>query len=228
MNSHVPVADPVEEACPWVLERPARSPRALRRHDRFARARDLGILVVTSVFWVPALGLVALLIQLEEPRSSVFFRQPRTGRGGVPFQMLKFRSMVEDAEERKHELKHLNEVEWPDFKITDDPRVTRVGRFIRATSLDELPQLINVLRGELALVGPRPTSFAAETYGVWQTERLEPRPGLTGLWQVVARDGTEFVDRSRLDIAYVRRRSLSLDVAILTRTFGAVVRGEGS
>ena len=121
------VVDPVGDLCEWVLERPSRSPRALRRHDRVARVRDLAFLLATAPLWLTILGIVAALIRIEEPGSTVLFRQPRTGRAGEPFDMLKFRSMVEDAEEQKHALRHLNELEWPDFKITNDPRVTLCG-----------------------------------------------------------------------------------------------------
>jgi lipopolysaccharide/colanic/teichoic acid biosynthesis glycosyltransferase len=143
--------------------------------------------------------------------------------------MFKFRTMVPDAEELKKELAHLNELQWPDFKITNDPRITRMGRFLRKSSLDELPQLLNVLRGEMSLVGPRPTSFSAQTYDLWQTERLDVLPGLTGLWQIIGRGSMEFDERVRLDIAYIERRSLSLDIQILFRTvLVALIRQEGA
>ena len=136
--------------------------------------------------------------------------------------------MVPNAEELKKELAHLNELKWPDFKITNDPRITRVGRILRKTSLDELPQLINVLRGEMSLVGPRPTSFAANTYTLWQTERLDVIPGLTGLWQVYGRGESEFDERLRLDIAYIKHRCFMVDIEILIRTVSSVVAGRGA
>jgi lipopolysaccharide/colanic/teichoic acid biosynthesis glycosyltransferase len=136
--------------------------------------------------------------------------------------------MVPNAEELKKELAHLNELQWPDFKITNDPRVTRVGRFLRRTSLDELPQLLNVVRGEMSLVGPRPTSFDASTYKLWQTERLDAVPGLTGLWQIHGRASTEFSERLRLDIAYIEHRCLALDIELLLRTVAAVFQGRGA
>jgi lipopolysaccharide/colanic/teichoic acid biosynthesis glycosyltransferase len=123
---------------------------------------------------------------------------------------------------------HLNELQWPDFKITNDPRVTCIGRFLRKTSLDELPQLINVLKGDMSLVGPRPTSFGTETYRLWQTERLDVQPGLTGLWQIVGRGEIEFDDRLRLDIAYIERRCLTLDIQILFRTVTSVLLRKGT
>ncbi|HSL69441.1 MAG TPA: sugar transferase, partial [Longimicrobiales bacterium] len=152
----------------------------------------------------------------------------RTGLGGRRFRMYKLRTMVRDAETLKAKYAHLSVLHYPDFKILDDPRVTRVGRFLRRTSLDELPQIFNVLRGEMSLVGPRPTSFAAETYRLWHTTRLDVKPGLTGLWQVCGRNELEFDDRLRLDIAYVRHRCLALDLVILARTVGVVLRGKGA
>ena len=151
----------------------------------------------------------------------------RTGKGGRRFRMLKFRTMVPNAEVLKKELAHLNELQWPDFKITNDPRITRVGRILRKTSLDELPQLINVIRGEMSLVGPRPTSFAADTYDLWHTERLDVKPGLTGLWQIIGRGEMEFDERVRLDIEYIQRRCLRLDMQILAMTVLAVVQQRG-
>jgi lipopolysaccharide/colanic/teichoic acid biosynthesis glycosyltransferase len=123
---------------------------------------------------------------------------------------------------------HLNEHSGPDFKITDDPRVTRIGRLLRKTSLDELPQVWNVLRGDMSLVGPRPTSFEMQSYHLWHTERLEVVPGLTGLWQVNGRGDLDFDDRVRLDIEYIERRCLRLDLVILLRTFTAVFKQQGA
>jgi lipopolysaccharide/colanic/teichoic acid biosynthesis glycosyltransferase len=123
---------------------------------------------------------------------------------------------------------HLNQLPYPDFKIANDPRITRVGRFLRKTSLDELPQFLNVLHGAMSLVGPRPTSFRPETYRLWHTARLELKPGMTGLWQVSGRNELDFDDRVRLDIAYLRNRSFGLDLAILARTATCVINGRGA
>jgi lipopolysaccharide/colanic/teichoic acid biosynthesis glycosyltransferase len=136
--------------------------------------------------------------------------------------------MVPNAEELKHELLYLNQLQWPDFKISNDPRVTRMGCWLRKMSLDELPQVINVLTGDMTLVGPRPTSFSPQTYQLWQTERLDVLPGLTGLWQVVGRGSMEFDERVRLDVAYTERRCLSLDIKILFHTVFAVLKGQGA
>jgi lipopolysaccharide/colanic/teichoic acid biosynthesis glycosyltransferase len=136
--------------------------------------------------------------------------------------------MVANAEEMKKQLAHLNELEWPDFKITNDPRVTRMGRFLRKTSLDELPQLINVLNGDMSIVGPRPTSFDSRTYALWQTERLDVTPGITGLWQIMGRGSMEFTDRVYLDVLYIEHCCLWLDIQILIRTVFAVLAQRGA
>jgi lipopolysaccharide/colanic/teichoic acid biosynthesis glycosyltransferase len=193
------------------------------------RGLELGLVLLSAWVWLPVLGVVAALIKLDAPGDPVFFVQQRAGKGGRPFCMYKFRTMVPDAEARKASLHALNELRWPDFKVTNDPRITRIGRWLRKSSLDELPQLLNVLRGEMALVGPRPTSFGASTYKTWQTERLDVAPGLTGLWQVARADRMlDFDERVRLEIAYARRCCLSLDLEILLRTVPTVLRGRGA
>jgi len=191
------------------------------------RALDIGVSALALLVAFPVLLLCALAIRLESAGSS-FFAQPRTGLGGRRFAMYKLRTMVANAAELKERYAHLNELSWPDFKIANDPRVTRVGRFLRRTSLDELPQLINVLRGEMSLVGPRPTSFSAETYSLWHTVRLEVKPGITGIWQISGRSEVDFNERLRLDIAYIRNRCLKLDLLILLKTVGAVFGGRGA
>lgn len=192
------------------------------------RIMDVGLVLLTAPFWLVALGLCALAIKIDSPGAPVLYRQRRTGRAGRPVQMLKFRSMVPNAKAMEAELAHLNKLKWPDFKIDNDPRVTRVGRILRKTSLDELPQMFNILRGEMSLVGPRPTSFLVETYKLWETARLDVTPGMTGLWQITHRTELEFYERSRLDILYVQHRCLMLDIEILLRTIPAAVRGKGA
>jgi lipopolysaccharide/colanic/teichoic acid biosynthesis glycosyltransferase len=192
------------------------------------RFMDLFLVVLTLPVWLPLNGIIALIIRITSPGAPVVFRQLRTGKGGRRFNMYKFRTMVHNAEELKSVYAHLNELQLPDFKITNDPRITPIGRFLRKTSLDELPQLFNVLRGEMSLVGPRPTSFGAETYQLWHTERLDVMPGMTGLWQIIGRAHLEFDDRLRLDIAYIERASIWLDINILIRTFLAVFQQRGA
>jgi lipopolysaccharide/colanic/teichoic acid biosynthesis glycosyltransferase len=192
------------------------------------RIFDLVVVVLSSPVWIPMFVFIALLIKLTSPGAPAIFTQLRTGRGGQRFRMYKFRSMLPNAEELKEKYAHLNELQWPDFKITNDPRVTPIGRILRKTSLDELPQLINVLRGEMSLVGPRPTSFSAETYELWHTERLDVLPGLTGLWQIFGRAQLEFDDRLRLDIAYIEHASFWFDINILMRTILVVFQQRGA
>ncbi|WP_153558898.1 sugar transferase [Roseimaritima sediminicola] len=207
---------------------PGRNPPPIRRPSRrIKRGLDVLLIVLAAPLVLPLLGLCAVAILIETGRP-VFFFQDRTGVGGRRFRMFKFRTMVPNAEQMKHELAHLNELTWPDFKISDDPRVTRVGRFLRRSSLDELPQLINVLKGDMSLVGPRPTSFAAETYQLWHTERLEVTPGVTGLWQISGRSDVDFDDRARLDIEYIENQSLLYDLSILLRTVTAIVSKRGA
>jgi lipopolysaccharide/colanic/teichoic acid biosynthesis glycosyltransferase len=192
------------------------------------RIMDLSLVVLTLPLWLPLNGIIALIIRLTSPGAPVVFKQLRTGKSGRRFYMYKFRTMVPNAEELKAKYAHLNELQWPDFKITNDPRITPVGKFLRKTSLDEIPQLFNVLKGEMSLVGPRPTSFGAETYKLWHTSRLDVMPGLTGLWQIIGRAQLEFDDRLRLDIAYIERACLWLDINILFRTVIAVFQSRGA
>jgi lipopolysaccharide/colanic/teichoic acid biosynthesis glycosyltransferase len=192
------------------------------------RIMDLTLVILSVPFWIPALGLIALVIALTSPGAPPMFTQLRTGIGGKRFLMYKFRSMVPNAEALKAKYAPLNELQWPDFKITNDPRITKVGNILRKTSLDELPQLINVLKGEMSLVGPRPTSFGSETYKLWHTERLDVMPGMTGLWQIAGRAQLEFDDRLRLDIAYIDRAGIWFDINILLRTFAAVFKQRGA
>lgn len=198
-----------------------------RRYDPLKRALDLAIGTVALPVVVPVLGACALAIAIDSP-GPIVFRQQRTGRDGRPFAIYKFRTMVKDAEEMKKSLRHLSVVPYPDFKLIEDPRITRVGRFLRKTSLDELPQIWNILRGDMSFVGPRPTSFAPASYHLWHARRLEVRPGLTGLWQITGRNTTDFDQRSRLDEQYIRTRSLGLDVKILLRTVPEMLRQSGN
>jgi exopolysaccharide biosynthesis polyprenyl glycosylphosphotransferase len=192
------------------------------------RATDLVLTIVAFVLAAPLLGCIALAIKLDSA-GPVFFRQERLGRNGRPFQMLKFRSMVNDADRQLELLRERNEAEGPMFKIRRDPRLTRVGAVLRRLSLDELPQLINVLRGEMSLVGPRPPLPAeVAKYEPWQVGRLRALPGMTGLWQVSGRSQVPFHDMVRLDLHYIRNWSLQMDVEILLRTVPAVLSNRGA
>lgn len=182
------------------------------------------------VLFSPILLTAALLIKLTSP-GPVLFRQQRCGVNGRPFMMLKFRSMVTDAEQRKHELELLNEMSGPVFKVTDDPRVTRVGKWLRKFSIDEFPQLINVLRGEMSLVGPRPLPIdeVRRFDDFAHRRRLSVRPGITCLWQVSGRNNVrDFKDWVRLDLEYIDNWSIWLDFKILLRTIPVVLMGTGA
>ncbi len=191
------------------------------------RAIDFTLVISVLPFIMPIFLLCALLIKIEDPKGPVLFIQKRTGKGGRRFNMYKFRTMVHNAEALKRKYTHLNELQWPDFKITRDPRVTKIGRILRKTSLDEVPQLLNVLKGDMSLVGPRPTSFSSDTYAIWQTARLDATPGITGLWQIIGRGSMEFSDRVHLDVFYIEYRCLSLDIQLLIRTALAVLQQKG-
>ncbi len=192
------------------------------------RIMDLALVLLSMPLWMPLLLVSGVLITVTSPGAPAFFTQLRTGKGGRRFRMYKFRSMVPNAEELKKTYMHLNELQWPDFKITNDPRVTKVGKFLRKTSIDELPQLINILKGDMSLVGPRPTSFGSDTYKLWHTERLDVLPGLTGLWQIFGRASMEFDERLRLDIAYIERQGLLFDIAIIIKTIQSVIKQRGA
>jgi lipopolysaccharide/colanic/teichoic acid biosynthesis glycosyltransferase len=201
--------------------------RQPRHYMAIKRAMDIAICLAMVPVALPIGLLCAVLIRLDS-RGPIMFAQMRTGQHGVRFPMYKFRTMVENANELKESLQHLNILPPPDFKIPDDPRITRVGRFLRKTSLDEMPQLLNVLRGEMSIVGPRPTSFAASTYDLWHSERLEVVPGITGLWQIKGRGTMTFDERLRLDIEYMERRTILLDLKLMVLTALAVVRRSGA
>lgn len=224
-HSHLQGQDGTSEA--RFVELLQSTARKRQAYAPFKRAFDV---IVCSMALIPIsilMGFIALAIWWEDG-GSIFFVQERTGYKGQRFRILKFRTMMVDAEVRKKELLHLNELKWPDFKIRNDPRVTKVGRFLRRTSLDELPQIVNILHGEMSLVGPRPTSFPVETYQPWQKARLEVVPGLTGLWQISGRSDIDFEERAYLDIQYISQQSFALDMLILLRTFSSVGKQEGA
>jgi lipopolysaccharide/colanic/teichoic acid biosynthesis glycosyltransferase len=210
-----------------VLIRPADVLLFRKNYQVAKRILDILLCLCALPMVLPIIGLCSLLIWLDDP-GPVFFKQLRTGKGGKRFRMYKLRTMATNAEELKLKYAHLNELTWPDFKITNDPRVTKIGRILRKTSLDELPQIFNVLKGDMSWVGPRPTSFDVSTYSLWHTERLEVLPGLTGLWQVSGRSDLDFDDRLRLDIEYIERQSLWLDIKIMIRTVTTIFSQHGA
>jgi exopolysaccharide biosynthesis polyprenyl glycosylphosphotransferase len=192
------------------------------------RVIDFGLAVIALLILWPLLLLIALVIWVDSP-GPILYRAERVGRKGCKFTCLKFRTMVRDADQRREELAHLNERKSILFKMTDDPRVSRVGAFLRKYSLDEIPQFVNVLRGEMSLVGPRPPiASEVEQYQLADLRRLDVLPGMTGLWQVEARQDPSFDRYISLDTAYVENWHLLLDLRILVRTIGVVLRGTGS
>ena len=185
---------------------------------------SLGLLIAS-----PIMLIVAILIKLEDPKGPIFFSQVRNGAYPKTFKMHKFRSMYIDAEERLQELMHLNEQSGPAFKIKDDPRITKIGKLIRKTSLDELPQLFNVLKGDMSLVGPRPAiPREVEQYTAYQKQRLFVKPGLTCIWQVSGRNNIEFDQWVELDIEYIKTRSLWLDIKLILLTIPALLGDENA
>jgi lipopolysaccharide/colanic/teichoic acid biosynthesis glycosyltransferase len=192
------------------------------------RSIDIAVSTLAIIILAVPLLVIALLVWLDDPSAPILFRQRRCGMGGRPVDVLKFRTMVKNADELKEQLRHKSLVPWPDFRLVDDPRVTKLGRFLRRTSLDELPQFLNVLKGDMSLVGPRPTSFDVSTYHLWQTGRLDYRPGLTGPWQVWGRDSMDFEERCRLEIRFFRKRSLIRELGLILRTVPVVFRRTGA
>lgn len=173
-----------------------------------------GIIVLSPVFLI-----VAVLIKIEDPKGSIFFCQERNGQHPNTFKMYKFRSMVHNAEELLKDLQHKNEQTGPVFKMADDPRITKVGKFIRKTSLDELPQLFNILKGDMSLVGPRPPiPREVREYNSYQMQRLLVKPGLTCIWQVSGRNNIGFDEWVDMDLEYIKTRNLLLDIKLILKT----------
>jgi exopolysaccharide biosynthesis polyprenyl glycosylphosphotransferase len=189
------------------------------------RLLDLGVSTVVLVVLSPLLLVIGIAVALHD-RGPVLFLQTRIGLHGRPFPMVKFRTMVPDAEARLAELAGRNEIDGPAFKVTDDPRITRLGRLLRRTSLDELPQFWNVLLGQMSVVGPRPPlPEEVVGYDLWHRRRLSMKPGITGLWQVSGRRIEDFDHWVELDLSYIDRWSFWLDLKIMLRTVPAMLNG---
>lgn len=192
------------------------------------RTLDIGLSAIALLLTAPLVLLIALAIRLDSPGPAVF-TQRRVGEAGRPFAMYKFRSMHLGAEEQQDRIRDLNQATGPLFKIRADPRLTRVGRLLRRSSLDELPQFINVLRGEMSIVGPRPgLPPEVAQYEVWQRQRLEVPPGITGLWQVSGRSDLSFDEMCLLDVYYIENWSLGLDLSIMLRTIPRMLFADGA
>jgi lipopolysaccharide/colanic/teichoic acid biosynthesis glycosyltransferase len=179
----------------------------------------VGIILLSFIFF-----LVALFIKIEDPKGPVFFSQKRVGLNGKEFKMFKFRSMVTDAEDKLKDLLERNEVSGAMFKMKEDPRVTKIGRFIRKTSIDELPQLFNVVKGEMSLVGPRPPlPREVKEYTDYDKQRLLVIPGCTGLWQVSGRSSIGFKEMVQLDLEYIQKRTFLYDIKIILKTVKVLI-----
>ena len=194
------------------------------------RILDIILSAVGIVFFFPLFILVALAIKAEDPNGPVIFKQIRVGKNGKTFTMYKFRSMVANAEQLVDQLMDKNELSGPVFKIKDDPRVTRTGKFIRKTSIDEIPQLINVIIGDMSIVGPRPPIVReVEQYNEFQMQRMCVKPGLTCYWQISGRDSiSDFDERVALDIKYIRERCMWTDMTIILKTVPALLNDSTS
>ena len=191
------------------------------------RFLDIGLSVIGIILLLPIFFLLIILIKLDS-KGPVFFRQERVTQYGRIFKIYKFRTMVVNAESLKESLLSQNEQEGPVFKIKHDPRVTKIGQYLRKTSLDELPQFINVLKGEMAVVGPRPPiPSEVKQYQRWQNRRLSMKPGITCIWQVSGRNSIPFDQWMKMDMQYIDTWSLKLDMIILLKTVKVVLTGDG-
>lgn len=200
-----------------------------RKYWILRRAQDIVFSSIALVVLSPVMLLVALAVYIDDPKGSPIFSQIRCGRNGKPFKFYKFRSMCVDAEDKLDQLLEQNEMDGPAFKIKDDPRITRVGKFIRKTSLDELPQLFNILKGDMSIVGPRPPlPREVEQYDAYQRQRLYVTPGLTCYWQIQPhRNDLTFDEWMELDIKYMKERSFLVDWKIIFQTVRVVLFGQG-
>ncbi|EEJ40075.1 sugar transferase [Limosilactobacillus vaginalis] len=183
-------------------------------------ASSVAVVILSPVFLI-----IAIAIKINDPAGPVFYTQTRVGKDGKPFKMFKFRSMVTNADELLERLRDQNEVEGAMFKMKDDPRITKVGKFIRKYSLDELPQLLNVVGGSMSIVGPRPPlPFEVEEYTDYDRQRLMVKPGATGMWQVGGRNALSFDQMVELDLTYINERSIWLDLKIMFETVKVMIK----
>ncbi|MGG5317333.1 sugar transferase [Enterococcus sp. AZ072] len=193
------------------------------------RIIDITLSAVGLVFLIPVFIVVAILMKKEEPRGPVFFKQTRVGKNGKEFTMYKFRSMCIDAEEKLADLLAENEIKGAMFKIKDDPRVTKIGKAIRRNSIDELPQLLNVLKGDMSLIGPRPPlPREVREYSRYDMQRLLVKPGCSGLWQISGRNDMNFAEMVELDVQYIREQSLINDIRLIWKTIQVMLRPNGA
>lgn len=202
--------------------------RTVSLYDLEKRALDIIVALPVLIISLPVLILAALAIRLDSP-GPVLFRRTVVGRERIPFDALKLRTMCDGAENAAHDDPSAQEEMEANHKVRNDERVTKIGKLLRKTSVDEIPQLFNVLLGQMSLVGPRMISFPEiEKFGIWQDSILSVKPGITGLWQVSGRSNLSYEDRVRLNVYYVKRRGIMLDLRILARTVPAVLTGRGA
>ncbi|EQM53781.1 multidrug MFS transporter [Lactiplantibacillus plantarum EGD-AQ4] len=207
---------------------------AVRQHRRYGyrfikRVFDFVASLLGLIILSPLFLIIAIAIKLEDPKGSVFYSQTRLGRSETPFKMYKFRSMVSNADELLDQLLKNNEIDGAMFKMQDDPRVTKIGKFIRKYSIDELPQLLNVLQGSMSLVGPRPPlPREVAEYTEYDKQRLAVKPGCTGLWQATVRNSVGFDEMVKLDLQYISKRSVAFDVYILFKTVVIMFKPNGA
>ncbi len=208
----------IEYNASYIVGQRAMFDNVSRKYLFCKRAFDIIVSITAIIFLLPLFLLIVLIIKIDSPGPALF-NQKRNGFKGKPFYMHKFRSMVPDAEDRFKDLEEKNEVSGYMFKIKNDPRVTKVGKIIRKTSIDELPQLLNVLKGDMSIVGPRPPICReVQQYNAWHNLRLSVKPGITGLWQVSGRNDIGFEDMCRLDLKYIRERGFMYDLKIILKT----------
>lgn len=208
----------IENTADYIVEQRAMFGNVSLLYSFGKRVFDISVSLLALIILLPLLLLVIILVKIDSP-GSAFFSQKRNGFRGKYFDMYKFRSMVADAEDRFKALEDKNEVSGNMFKIKNDPRITRVGKILRKTSIDELPQLINVLKGDMSIVGPRPPiGREVQKYDAWHNLRLSVKPGITGLWQISGRNDIGFEDMCRLDLKYIRERGFLYDLKIILKT----------
>lgn len=190
-----------------------------KAYEYIKRTVDIICSIIGLAILFPILIIISILIKIET-KGPVIFSQSRVGKNGVVFKMYKFRSMIVNAEELKEKLMEQNEQTGPMFKIKNDPRITKVGRFIRKTSIDELPQLINILRGDMSIVGPRPSlPEEVKQFESWMMDRLKVKPGLTCYWQISGRNDIDFIEWMKLDLRYIKERNILIDSILIFKTF---------
>jgi exopolysaccharide biosynthesis polyprenyl glycosylphosphotransferase len=229
MTGYPELKELITEPATSIVEEPSGTAAGSRRPFEFLkRVMDIVTAALILLLFLPVIPIIVLLIKLDSP-GPILFRQKRVGKNGREFDFYKFRSMHVGAENVIASLRPLSGVDGPVFKLKEDPRVTGTGRFLRRSSLDELPQLLNVLKGDMSIVGPRPNlPSEVSQYLPWQKRRLDVTPGITCYWQIAGRSHIGFQEWMRLDLEYIRSRSLVTDMKIMLKTIPAVIARKGA